>query len=366
MVKYDNTITKAPSRLSIETKQTSLFDLDDAPIADGRVKPTKSVRRKSAAVLAAVVPDDLHTLARSLPSLLHLGTSSWSFAGWAGLVYGGEFSETKLAREGLHAYAQHPLLRAVGIDRTFYAPIAQADYEKYAAQVPDDFRFLVKAPMAVTSPYVRDESGKFSNSPFFLDAVYAAEYYCNPCSAGLGDKLGVMVFQFPPLGSVIRNEVDGFINRLYRFLKALPPSIHYAVEVRDAALLTDRFFKALLHSGVQYCVGVHANLPTPAIQIERANALLPIGAFIARWSLHSGFKYEDAKARYFPFTQLVDEDPDARNAMCLAALRAIDAGFPVHIIANNKAEGSAPRTLAKLAKAIAAMRISSGNQASAN
>jgi uncharacterized protein YecE (DUF72 family) len=343
--------------LSIETKQASLFDLEDDLAAEVLPKPTKQSRRKSTEVLPAVVPDDLHALARNLPPLLHLGTSSWSFAGWAGLVYGGEFSDTKLAREGLHAYAQHPLLRAVGIDRTFYAPIAQADYEKYAAQVPDDFRFLVKAPMAVTSPYVRDESGKFSNSPFFLDAAYAAEYFCDPCSAGLGAKLGVMVFQFPPLGSVIRNEVDGFINRLYRFLKALPPSMHYAVEVRDAALLTDRFYKALLHGGVQYCVGVHANLPTPAIQIERANAVLPIGAFIARWSLHSGFKYEDAKARYFPFTQLVDEDPDARNALCMAALRAIDAGFPVHIIANNKAEGSAPRTLAKLAKVIAAVSI---------
>jgi uncharacterized protein YecE (DUF72 family) len=337
--------------------QASLFYLDDAPTVEAPAKPTKSVRRKSADVLAAIVPDELHALAHSLPALLHLGTSSWSFQGWAGLVYSGEISETKLAREGLRAYAQHPLLRAVGIDRTFYAPIAQGEYEKYAAQVPAHFRFLVKAPMACTSPYVRDDFGKFSNSPFFLDAAYATEYFCNPCVSGLGEKLGVMVFQFPPLGSQIRHEVDSFINRLYRFLKALPPSGHYAVEVRDAALLTDRFFKALLHSGVQYCVGVHANLPTPAVQIERANAVLPIGAFIARWSLHSGFKYEDAKARYFPFTQLVDEDPEARNTLCIAALRAIDAGFPVHIIANNKAEGSAPRTLAKLAKAIAAVQV---------
>jgi uncharacterized protein YecE (DUF72 family) len=29
----------------------------------------------------------------------------------------------RLARTGLRAYAQHPLLRSVGIDRTYYAPI---------------------------------------------------------------------------------------------------------------------------------------------------------------------------------------------------------------------------------------------------
>lgn len=360
--------------MSIEAKQISLFDLetaaeteadvDDAYLVEAAItpkargkSPSTSSRRKPAEVLPAIVPDELHALGCVLPQGLHLGTSSWSFAGWAGLVYADDYAETKLSREGLAAYSQHPLLGAVGIDRTFYAPIAQADYEKYAAQVPDSFRFVVKAPMACTSPYVRDASGKFSASPFFLDANYAAQYFCDPCSAGLAHKLGVMVFQFPPLGSVIAHEVDHFINTLYRFLKALPPSTHYAVEVRDTALLTDRFFKALLHTNVSHCVGVHAKLPSPQIQIERAFEVLPIGAFVARWSLHSGFKYEDAKARYFPFTQLVDEDPAARAALAQAALRAIEAGFPVHIIANNKAEGCAPRTLAKLAKAIAAVQI---------
>ena len=44
----------------------------------------------------------------------------------------------------------HPLLRAVSLDRTFYAPIPVEAYADYAERVPDDFRFLVKAPEHVT------------------------------------------------------------------------------------------------------------------------------------------------------------------------------------------------------------------------
>ena len=70
-------------------------------------------------------PPELISLGQALPAKLHLGTSSWSFPGWNGLVYDGEFRATKLARDGLEAYAKHPQMRTVSIDRTFYAPIAE-------------------------------------------------------------------------------------------------------------------------------------------------------------------------------------------------------------------------------------------------
>ena len=89
-----------------------------------------------------------------------LGTSSWSFPGWSGLVYGRPAaSESRLARDGLAAYASHPLLTTVGIDRGFYAPLDAATFAGYAAQVPAGFRFLVKAPALVTDASVRNGAG---------------------------------------------------------------------------------------------------------------------------------------------------------------------------------------------------------------
>ena len=54
---------------------------------------------------------------------MHLGTSSWTFPGWKGLVWDGHYSDTQLSKHGLAAYAQHPLFRTVTLDRTFYRPL---------------------------------------------------------------------------------------------------------------------------------------------------------------------------------------------------------------------------------------------------
>ena len=99
----------------------------------------------------APVPTELRAAAARLPRSLHLGTSSWSFPGWAGIVYDRLASETVLARHGLGAYASHPLLRTVGVDRTFYRSIPAAEFRAMADAVPGDFRFLVKADRLLTS-----------------------------------------------------------------------------------------------------------------------------------------------------------------------------------------------------------------------
>ena len=79
----------------------------------------------SDAVDPANVPDEVRRLATRLPAAIRLGTSSWSFPGWTGLVFaprnGKPATEQVLARHGLPAYAAHPLLRTVSLDRTFYA-----------------------------------------------------------------------------------------------------------------------------------------------------------------------------------------------------------------------------------------------------
>ena len=77
--------------------------------------PAKPRRARRDGVAAARVDAEVTTLAAQLPPGVRLGTSSWAFPGWAGLVYDGDYAEAKLAREGLAAYAAHPFLRSVGI-----------------------------------------------------------------------------------------------------------------------------------------------------------------------------------------------------------------------------------------------------------
>ena len=65
----------------------------------------------------ASVYAEAEAIAAKLPRDVFFGTSSWSFPGWAGIVYAHKRSESSLARDGLIEYAQHPLLRTVGVDR---------------------------------------------------------------------------------------------------------------------------------------------------------------------------------------------------------------------------------------------------------
>jgi uncharacterized protein YecE (DUF72 family) len=337
------------------------FPEAQAPPRAGAPSAERVAKRRARGVLPAVADQATLDLAADMPPQVHLGTSSWSFPGWRGIVYGDDYSNAKLSRDGLTAYGAHPLLRSVSIDRSFYAPLSIADYLRYAQQVPDHFRFIVKAPASITDASVRGEHGEpVAANPCFLNAQLAASEFVEPCLAGLGPKAGALVFQFPPLPDQLLADPAAFTERLHAFLMALPPlppdGPCYAVEIRDASLLTPRFVRTLRAAGARYCVGLHARMPDPLRQAA-ALALMdgetPAGPLIVRWSLHSGYRYEQAKARYEPFDKLVDEDPHTRNALAELAARYALAGQSVLITTNNKAEGSAPLSCAKLARAIA-------------
>jgi uncharacterized protein YecE (DUF72 family) len=334
--------------------QLSLFDDPDGAARAGH----------GGGPVAAVVDAATRAIAAALSDRIRLGTSSWSFPGWTGLVYaprdGGPESEQRLAREGLAAYAAQPLFRTVSLDRTFYAPLSAAEFARYAAQVPAGFRFVVKAPQAFTDPVVRQAGSGVAarDNPSFLDAATAAATFVTPAVTGLGDAAGPLVFQFPPLGRRLVANVRPTAGRVAAFLAALPEMVAgrrplYAVEVRDPELACDEFAAAIRAAGAVPCLAIHARMPPVADQARAlgldAASDLPL---VARWNLHAGRRYDEAKADYAPFDRLVEEDLPTRTALASLARAAAAAGRDVFITINNKAEGSAPLSVARLAAAI--------------
>jgi len=299
--------------------------------------------------------------APALPPEIRLGTSSWFFPGWRGLVYEGSHAQVALSRNGLTAYGQIPLLRTVSLDRTFYAPLSALEYARYAKQVPNVFSFVVKAPSLVCDAVLRDDNGQGRvSNPHFLDASVAAREFIVPCLEGLQDKAGPLVFQVSPLPRALLAEPSTLIERLKAFFAALPAELGkqrptYALELRDAELLTPRLMRMLAGIGVRYCVGLHDRMP----EIERQERALSAldgktpGDLVVRWNLHRGFRYQAAKQRYEPFDKLVDEDPETRRTLARMVVGAYKARRKVWVTANNKAEGSAPLSLLKLAEEIA-------------
>jgi uncharacterized protein YecE (DUF72 family) len=270
-------------------------------------------------------------------------------------VYDRRASQGELARDGLSVYAQHPLFKAVGIDRTYYAPLTPAVFARYAASVPEGFRFLVKAWEGCVTDWYPAAPGQHRGhaNDGFLDVSLTESQVIGPLTEGLGEKAGPLVFQFPPLDLRRLGGPQAFVDRLHAFLQRLPRGLLYAVELRNVQVLGDAYRAALKDTGVAHCFNVHSSMPALSVQAEACPAE-DGPALVVRWMLGSGLRYHEAVELYAPFHRIVHEDPRSHAEVAALIARASAVQVPAFVIVNNKAEGSSPLTLARLAERIAA------------
>ena len=305
-------------------------------------------------VRPAVPAPQLLQVAQRLPKNLHLGTSSLSFPGWAGIVYAEQYKVAVLARHGLRAYAQNPLLNALNIDSTFYRPPNAEQLSQQAADVPDNFRFIVKAYTGLTTAPDTPRAQQRGIEPVFLDPLYAEQTVIAPLVKGLGSKLGAVLFQFSPLGHRYTRDPETFVARLGEFLTALPRGPVYAVELRDPEILGAHYEDALAAAGAVHCSTVHSRMPPVDRQVLDGQVsdghTRPL---IIRWMLQPGDDYESAGARFAPFNRIMEPDKLSRGRIAKLVKRGLSSGRDVYVMAANNAEGSAPLTLFELATAIA-------------
>ena len=112
----------------------------------------------------------------SLPSGVHLGVAGWAIR---------REHSPRFANVGSHLQRYATLFNAVEINSCFYRPHRRATYERWAASVPDVFRFSVKLPKAITHELRLVGAEKSLEN--FLDET-----------SGLGEKRGPILIQLPP------------------------------------------------------------------------------------------------------------------------------------------------------------------------
>src|SRR5215213_2270201 len=93
------------------------------------------------------------------------------------------------------------ILNAVEINSSFYRPHRTATYERWATSVPDNFRFAVKVPKAIT------HERRLKDASDLLDR-FVSEV------SGLGPKLGPLLVQLPPSLSFKAGIADQFLSQL--------------------------------------------------------------------------------------------------------------------------------------------------------
>lgn len=333
--------------------QDDLFGAGAAPPL-----PPRSAK-KTQGVQASVPTDAVRSLAQAMPAALRMGVSTWSYPGWEGLVWDGVYDASVLSRAGLSALSQHPLMRTVCVDRTFWRPLSVEQYAKMAAQVPEDFRFVVKCPNVVTDALVRSEEGKAQQrNTAFLNAQLAVDQFVVPTAQGLGAKLGVLVFQLSPLPWEVLSRPTLLFSQLAEVLAATrqalqdTPQVIVAVEVRDPLLLVEGFVQVLKAHGATMCLGLHGKMPPIEKQLPLLRKLWPT-PLVCRWNLNLSFGpfgYADAQEAHQPFNEIRTPDVHTRQVLANTIHGITQAGQTAFVTISNDAEGCAPRSIQLLAE----------------
>jgi uncharacterized protein YecE (DUF72 family) len=286
-------------------------------------------------------------LAARLPAWLRFGTSSWTYPGWAGLVWSGRPSETALARRGLAAYARHPLLRSVGVDRSWHQPLARAEWAEYARVLPSEFRIVAKAwselTVRVFPDHPRAGTRAGQANPRFLDVGLARELE-SEYRAGLGAHAGPLVLELSPS---VTSDVTAALEPV---LAALDGPV--AVEARCREVLTPRHVSLLHARGAAHVFNFWSAMPPVAAQLARVG--LTAGFAVARLLQPPGTRYEQLREAYAPFDRLVAVQAGMRADAVALVKACAEAGVELFVLVGNKAEGSAPRTVRALAELAAA------------
>jgi uncharacterized protein YecE (DUF72 family) len=159
---------------------------------------------------------------------LYVGTSGYSYKEWKGTFYPEDLPD----KEMLRFYGER--FRSVEINNTFYRMPKASVLEGWAAQVPPDFKFVLKAPQRITHMQRLKDAG---DSVSYLFKVAVA----------LKERLGPLLFQLPPY---LKKDFP----RLREFLELLPEQPGCAFEFRHESWFDSEVFGLLRQHQVALCV----------------------------------------------------------------------------------------------------------------
>ena len=167
------------------------------------------------------------------------GTSGFSYKEWKGPFYPEDLPATRM----LHYYSRQ--LPAVEINNTFYRLPKAETLAGWASQVPEDFRFVLKASRRITH---------FKRLKNCADEVG----YLVATASKLGDRLGAILFQLPPN---FRKDQE----KLTAFVDALPAGARAAFEFRHSSWLDDETYETLADHDCALCLADTEEVEPPRI-----------------------------------------------------------------------------------------------------
>jgi uncharacterized protein YecE (DUF72 family) len=168
------------------------------------------------------------------------------YVGCAGWAVPKKFSE-RFPKDGSHLQRYAQVFSGVEINSSFYRSHQPATYARWAASVPDDFRFAVKMPRTISHQARLFECSATLQA--FLDEVHQ-----------LGSKLGCLLLQLPPSLAYSASVALPFFEKL-RSLHKGP----IAFEPRHASWFVQAVDRQLKDHGISRVAADPARLPRGAL-----------------------------------------------------------------------------------------------------
>jgi uncharacterized protein YecE (DUF72 family) len=284
-----------------------------------------------------------------------IGGSSWKYEGWLGQIYSrerylsrGRFSRKLFEAECLREYAE--TFPTVCGDFAFYQFPGEDFWRNLFGKVPEHFRFAFKVPEQITCKvfpaHARYGAQAGQANPAFLDRQMLHEMFLRPLLP-YRNKTALLIFEFGTFGRRTFADVSEFLDYLDPFLADLPSDFRYAVEIRNPEFLSGEYFHCLRSHGVAHVYNAWSKMPELQQQIAIPDSVTT-DFQVCRALLRRGRLYEQAVAKFQPYTEVQDPNPEARESMRILIGRARENREFLFLFVNNRLEGNAPLTILSL------------------
>ncbi len=287
-----------------------------------------------------------------MTSELHLGTCSWKYEDWRGLVYS----------DSPHPNYQAEYSRkydCVEIDQWFWSLFGPGKIvlpspevvAEYADAVPDGFRFGVKMPNALTLTHFRPKAktDPLVPNPDFLSIDLMKTFLDQ--LAPLKPHLGPMMFQFEYLNRDKMASQKEFQDQLSSFTAQLPSDYQWCVESRNPNYLNQNYFTFLREHRLAHVFEQGYYMP-PVLDLYRQHAALLSDTSVIRLHGPDRSKIESETGR--KWNQLVEPREADLDSLAVVIKGLRKAVRNVWVFANNHFEGCAPMTIDWLQRIILA------------
>ncbi|UCF97411.1 MAG: DUF72 domain-containing protein [Spirochaetaceae bacterium] len=280
--------------------------------------------------------------------MLRIGTSSWNYDSWEGLVYNRDSG-----RSYLEQYAE--MYDTAEIDRWFWSLFESPEprlpdtrtAEEYRRSVPEDFRFTIKVPNSITLThhYQRDKSRPLRANPHFLSPELFDAFLQR--IGALKGRIAALIFQFEYLNKQKMASQKEFQSKMESFFSSIQCAYTCTVETRNPQYLNDAYFEFLRRNRLYPCFLQGYYMPDLRKILPGREQWFRQGD-LAVIRLHGPDRQGMEKMSGKQWDRIVSPKDEEIGDILDTIARLLRRGVDVYLNVNNHYEGSAPLTIRKI------------------